>query len=173
MWKKVATYICLLLAGVFLIAGIGFITKGFTEKDPSNWTIKERNELNLFDNTLDEVKEWNQKTGIVVTMNKDGSVKLDGKHGGTEAVTISLGKVTLDAGTYTFADGYKKSSTTTVYLKAVYGSSNAIAGTSDNIVLTAKTEVEVFIVINPDVNFNNVTLYPVIAAGTEEVSFYK
>ena len=171
--KKILIYVALVLVSVLLVSGLGFMTKGFTEKSPENWTVRERNELNLFDNTQKEAKEWNQGTGITVTMNKDGSVKVNGTHGGSEAVNIELGEITLEAGTYTFTSGYKSTGLYTMYLKLVLSDGFKTADFGDDIVLDKQETAKVVLVICPDTKFNNVTLYPVIAKGTEAVSFYK
>ncbi len=173
--KKILTYAAVILIAVTLCGTLGFVTKGFTERDPQNWVIRERNELNLFDNTRLEDKEISDGTGIVVTLKKDGSVVVDGKSGASEATNIELGEVTLKPGTYTFTSGYKKAGLYSMYLKLDLGGSFKTADFdgNDNIVITSETTATVVLVISPDVDFNNATLYPVIAEGTESVDFYE
>lgn len=173
--KNFIATISLFLAGVFLVGALGFITKGFTERDPENWVLRERNEKNLFDNTRTEDKPITDGTGINVTLKKDGSVIVDGKSGASEATTIELGEVTLEPGTYTFTSGYKKAGLYSAYLKLQLGSNFKTADFDghDNIVVETKTTAKVVLVICQDVEFNNATFYPVIAEGTEAVDFYK
>ena len=173
--KRILTSALTIVLAVALCGTLGFVTKGFTERDPENWIIRERNELNLFDNTRLDDKTITDGTGITVTMKKDGSVVVDGKSGATEATTIELGEVTLEPGTYTFTSGYKKAGLYSMYLKLQMDGSFKTADFDghDNIVITSETTATVELVINPDVDFNNVTLYPVIAEGTEHVDFYE
>ena len=173
--KNFISCIALFLACTFVIGALGFVTKGFTERDPENWVLRERNEENLFDNTRTEDKTITDGTGISVTMKKDGSVIVDGKSGASEATTIDLGEVTLEPGTYTFTSGYKKAGLYSGYLKLQLGSNFKTADFDghDNIVVETKTTAKVVLVICQDVEFNNATFYPVIAEGTEAVDFYK
>lgn len=160
---------------VALCATLGFATKGFTERNPEDWIVRERNDLNLFDNTRLSDETIKDGTGLVVTMKKDGSVIVDGKSGATEATVIELGEVTLKPGTYTFTSGYKKAGLYSAYLKLQMDGSFKTADFDghDNIVITSETTATVELVINPDVDFNHATLYPVIAEGSESVDFYE
>ena len=173
--KKILTNIGVILIAVALCSTFGFMTKGFTERDPQNWIVRERNDQNLFDNTRTEDKVISDGTGIAVTLKKDGSVIVDGKSGASEATSIELGEVTLKPGTYTFTSGYKKAGLYSMYLKLDLGGSYKTADFdgNDNIVITSETTATVVLVISPDVDFNHATIYPVIAEGTEGVDFYE
>ena len=174
--KKILTYAGVILIAVALCGSLGFVTKGFTERDPQNWVIQERNELNLFDNTRSEDKTITDGTGITVTMKKNGSVIVDGKSGASENTTIELGEVTLKPGTYTFTSGYKKAGLYSAYLKLQLGDSFVTADFDghDNIVITSETTAEVVLVVCPDIDFNNATFYPVIAEGADaDVDFFE
>ena len=173
--KRFLAFVGAILIGVALVSTLGFMTKGFTERNPEEWVARERNELNLFDNTRTEDKEISDGTGIVVTLKKDGSVIVDGKSGASEATSVELGDITLEPGTYTFTSGYKKAGLYSMYLKLDLGDSFKTADFDghDNIVITSETEATVVLVISPDVDFNRATIYPVIAEGTESVSFYE
>ena len=178
MSRKTRNFISLVaifLACTFVIGALGFVTKGFTERDPENWVLRERNEKNLFDNTRTKDETITDGTGINVTLKKDGSVIVDGKSGASEATTIELGEVTLEPGTYTFTSGYKKAGLYSAYLKLQLGDSYKTADFDghDNIVVETKTTAKVVLVICQNVEFNNATFYPVIAEGTEAVDFYK
>ena len=41
--KKIVSYISIVLVSVILVGSLGFMTKGFTERDPSEWIVRERN----------------------------------------------------------------------------------------------------------------------------------
>ena len=173
--KNFISLVAIFLACTFAIGTLGFVTKGFTERDPENWVLQERNEENLFDNTRIEDKTIADGTGISVTMKKDGSVIVDGKSGASQPTNIELGEVTLEPGTYTFTSGYKKAGLYSAYLKLELGSTTKTADFNgyDNITISTKTTAKVVLVICNDVEFNNATFYPVIAEGTEAVDFYK
>ena len=119
--KRIIAYVSILLAAVLLVSCFGFMTKGFTERDPSEWVALDRNELNLFDNTREEEKTIHDGDGIDITMKKDGSIFVSGKYTLEGEKVVELGTVTLDAGTYTFSSGYKKTSLGTMYLKMDFG----------------------------------------------------
>ena len=173
--KNFISLVAIFLACTFVIGTLGFVTKGFTERDPENWVLQERNEKNLFDNTRTADKTITDGTGINVTLKKDGSVIVDGKSGASEPTNIELGEITLEPGTYTFTSGYKKAGLYSAYLKLELGNGTKTADFDgyDNIVITSKTTAKVVLVISNNVEFNNATFYPVIAEGTEAVDFYK
>ena len=173
--KNFISCVAIFLACTFAIGTLGFMTKGFTERNPENWVLQERNEENLFDNTRTEDKTITDGTGINVTLKKDGSVIVDGKSGASQPTTIELGEVTLEPGTYTFTSGYKKAGLYSAYLKLELGNGTKTADFDghDNIVISTKTTAKVVLVISQGVDFNNATFYPVIAEGTEAVDFYK
>lgn len=177
MTKKIIFGVVAVLLVVGLVTGIGFMTKGFTEKDPDNWTIRDRNEENLFtleDYTLEGTK--NTGDGITVTANKDGSITIDGKNHSTEEIEIEIGKITLEAGTYTFTSGYSNSGLYSAYLNLQTSGGEYSAdfgGDNGTFTLSAEATGTVYLVIASDFQFNNKTLYPVIAEGDSEVSFYE
>ena len=174
--KNFISLVAIFLACTFVIGALGFITKGFTERDPENWVLRERNEENLFDNTRTKDDIIDEGTGLKVTLKKDGSVIVDGKSGASEATSVELGEITLEPGTYTFTSGYKRAGLyDSAYLKLQLGSSYKTAdfGGHDNIVITETTTAKVVLVISQDVEFNHATFYPVIAEGTEAIDFYK
>ena len=173
--KNFISCVAIFLACTFAIGSIGFMSKGFTERNPENWVLQERNEENLFDNTRTKDETVTDGTGISVIMKKDGSVIVDGKSGATQPTNIELGEVTLEPGTYTFTSGYKKAGLYSAYLKLEFGSTTKTADFNghDNITINTKTTAKVVLVICNDVEFNNATFYPVIAEGTEAVNFYQ
>lgn len=173
--KNFISLVAIFLACTFVIGALGFITKGFTERDPENWVLRERNEENLFDNTRTKDDIIDEGTGLKVTLKKDGSVIVDGKSGASEATSVELGEITLEPGTYTFTSGYKKAGLYSAYLKLQLGSNFKTADFDghDNIVVETKTTAKVVLVICQDVEFNNAMFYPVISEGTEAVDFYK
>lgn len=150
------------------------MTKGFTERDPSEWVALDRNELNLFDNTREEEKTIHDGDGIDITMKKDGSIFVSGKYTLEGEKVVELGIVTLDAGTYTFSSGYKKTSLGTMYLKMDFGGRTVTADFTghNKITVDAETTATVSLVIKADQNIY-ATLYPMICEGTETVSFYE
>ena len=173
--KKAGTYAILLAVGIGLITILGFATKGFTEKDPENWVLQERNEDNLLDLTRSEDEPIIDGTGLTITLKKDGSVVVDGKSGATEPTTLELGTVTLKPGTYTFTSDCKKVGLYSMYLKLQLGDTFVTADFNgyDNIVIDEETTATVVLVVCEDVEFNNATLYPAIWEGNEAADFYE
>lgn len=175
MAKKIITWVVTVVVIVGLVGMIGVWTNGFN-RDKDTWSIRERNDKNLFDNADYTITDKNTGRGVYITVNKDGSLVIDGKLTGSDDYEIAVGTVSLKAGTYTFTSGYKAAGLTTAYLKLVTSGGEYSAdfgGDNGTFTIDADAEGTVYLVIAPDYSFSNKTIYPVIASGNEEVSFYK
>ena len=175
--RTLVTIVCAVLVCVLLIGVISYIgkrTNGFKEEiTVEAMKQKLRNEKNLFDvadYTIDEVT--NPGTGVAIKTAKDGHMTINGKLLTENAYVVEVGTVSLAKGTYKFTTGWN-TGLYTANLKLVIDETTYYADFGEAIELDAAAEGTVYLTIQPDVQFDNVELYPVINAGTEAVSFYK
>ena len=171
----IAVLCCVLLVGV-----IGWMTTGFTDFTKESVADKfasEVNEKNFHQPENCSLKSSNDGDGIVVTVNKDGSVELDGQNTSkTTDKTYTIGTVTLDKGTYTFT-ALKGASKAKAYVTLEYAkgsevtiinadfTGNTFEIPSDATVCTLK------VTIRPEVEIN-ATVLPVIIPGEEAGAYY-
>jgi hypothetical protein len=180
--KRVNGIVCIALIVVLVVgvcALIGNFTKGFTD-----WSFdRDRNEANLLKLDYKDKISGNLGNGITVTYNEDGTITLDGTSTANEAVVIEIETIALNSGNYILT-GVEGANTAGVYLNARavgdsiawYGdmiSSNANGGGGrTHTVATDGTTYTIEIVVMPKTEMKNMTIRPVLAAGTEVVDFF-
>lgn len=176
--KTILIIIAVVLGACLLIGGISYLgqrTNGFAKPITSEViTSKLRNEKNLFDvEDYTIAKTVNPGTGVTVVTAKDGSMTVNGKLPATEnELVLEVGTVELAKGTYKFTTGWN-TGLYTAYMKVVIDGTAYNADFGQTIELDAAETGTVYLVIEPNVEFDNVHLYPVINEGTEAVTFYK
>lgn len=184
--------ICAVLAASALLAGVGFLSKGFTNTDVQSWFERELNEDNLIkkaDYDDDISKELDN--GLKLDVKDSGEIVLRGK---VEDKTINaeqdpepyaFASVTVDGGkVYTLSTGNKNCSKDTFGLEVVYidanGESQTVRVGSDPHVidLTGKEEQTTFtlkIFYENNVTYFGINSYirPVLVEGETAGEFYK
>lgn len=170
------------LGFILLIAVISFIgkkTNGWQDDVTIDALAKrELNKDNLYkaDNLV--ITKYNTGAGVVVNTTDDGVVVIDGKLGGETAVDVKIASVKLAAGTYTMTTGATVGTYTMyAYATADKGTTKLsfdFGGTDTDGVFTISADgtYDIYIHIEPDVEFKNVHLYPVIVEGDEAGRFY-
>lgn len=174
--KRIITYVGIILAAVLVCSFVGKISGGFT-KDVEDWQLRERNEDNLLKGTSFE--DYDNGDGITLEAKKDGTIVIDGTYlGKEENIVIPVESVNLGAGTYTLS-GAAKGSNYTYYVRAEYKDANGASvyavgdfANTATFTLTSAQQVNISIVIFPEVEFNNVNVRPVLVVGNEAGDFY-
>ena len=143
-----------------------------------NLTKKELNENNLYSAELLTIERYNAGTGIVVDTEKDGVITLDGKLGGTAAVDIKVATVDLKAGTYTMTTNapvgrysaymYATADNGTTKLAFDFGGTK----TDGVFEIAASDTYDIYIHVEPDIEFDHVHYYPTIVNGDEAGEYY-
>lgn len=172
--RNVGICILAVLLAVMAVSYIAKRTNGL--KDNITWdkiTSKVRNDDNLFKTDNYTLISYNVGNGIKVVANDDGSITINGELQGENDVTIEVGTVSLPAETYSLSTGWNNASLYTGYMKLVDATAyhNFDFGTS--VTYSETTAGTIYLVIKPEVKFNNVTLYPVVSEGTVAVDFYE
>ena len=184
--------ICSVLAASALLAGVGFLSKGFTNTDVQSWFERELNEDNLIkkadydENIADELDN-----GLKLEVKDSGEIVLRGKvddktiNGEQDPEPYAFTSITVDGGkVYTLSTGNKNCSLSTFGLVVVYvdanGESQSVRVGSDPYVidLTGKTEQTTFtlkIFYENDVTYFGINSYirPVLVEGDTAGEFYK
>ena len=163
------TCLVALLGAAFL----GNITDGFS-KDISEITLRERNEDNLLSGKFVDFDDGN---GVTATGRNDGSIVLGGKNLSDSNIVIPVEKTTLTPGTYTLS-GAKDGGNYTYNISVKYVDGNGTDKTAigdfsgKTFTITSQQEVEISIVVCPDVNVKGVLIKPVLVSGAEVGDFY-
>lgn len=173
-WRMVgicALCTCLAILGASLV---GFISGGFSEKNPTNWFDKDRNPDNLLKVNDTYVKTHNTNRGIDVKVDKNGVIKMSGK--ATSASSFTVQTVTLSAGTYTIS-GLANPNIDEFSMYAIYSESGdrAYADTeSATFTISEETSVQVVISWAKDykISLANQTIKPVLVKGETAGEFY-
>lgn len=166
--------VAVLLAAVFLCSFVGFASDGFTNKDVSQWAVRDRNELNLL---TGEFTEYNTGDGVTAKAKNDGTIIVDGKYAGSEDfAVIPVETVALESGKYTLS-GTSKGTNQTYYLRAQYldasgATKYAQADFNGTFEITSAQQVTISIIVCKDVELNNLKIQPVLVAGSEAGDFY-
>ena len=177
---------------VVLVAGLGKLTDGFNNFDPSTFFVRDLNEENLLFNTYENFESYNHPSGINFK-NKNGVIQMNGtikeKDGAVDVERI-LTKIELQPGTYTYTC-FEKPTMTSYYSYIRYDDENGADHvvfadfSNSNIVmedvtvdgyktftLDKVTEVEIVLVacVGADIDVN---AYPCLVSGTESGDFFK
>lgn len=170
------------LAFVLAIGALSFIGKktgGFTDDVTiENLTKKELNEDNLYTAEILAIKKYNTGAGVVVDTKDDGAIVIDGKLGGEDALDIKVGSIDLKAGTYAFGT-HANAGTYSAYMYATADNGTTklafdFGGIDTDGVFEIATadSYDLYIHIEPDVEFNHVQFLPTIVEGDEVGEFY-
>lgn len=169
--------ICTLFTAFVIFAGKK--TGGFSDDVTiENLTKKELNEDNLYSADLLTIERYNAGTGIVIDTEDDGVIVLDGKLGGENAVDVKVATVELKTGTYTMTtDAPVGQYTAYMYATADNGSTKLafdFGGTKTDGVfeIAAADTYDIYIHVEPDVEFTHTHFYPTIVNGDEAGEFY-
>ena len=170
--KIIVAVIAAVLGSILLIGVIGNAF-GMFAKPLDEMLKKERNELNYLDNWT--LKSQDSGDGVKVTVNDDGTVKLNGKNNGGNPLVYTYEEIALEAGEYSVwgnAGGATKD-TYHIVVKDEAGNVLAYADFDNNntFKLDASTKVIVSIVVMGDSSVNG-TFEPVLCKGVERVDFY-
>lgn len=184
--------VCAVLAASTLLASLGFLLKGFTNRDVTSWFERELNpdnlikEENYVDNLADELKN-----GLKVNYKDSGEIVLygkvddDTKTGDQQPDPITFVSVTVDPGkVYTLSSGNKNSSEKTFGLQCEWVDANGekvsakAADDALKIDLTKHTEVVTLTIsfyYENDVTYLGIFSYlrPTLVVGESAGDFYK
>ena len=180
----------IVLAGVILstvtTAGIGILSKGFTDSDVQGWFQRELNEDNLI--KVDDYVEIDEETdkGLKIKIRDDGTVVLSGCQDETEDpddsyYDIKLADVTVEPGTYTLSAGNDRASKDTFCLQYEYISGdekivNWVYDGSQTLTFTETTTITLSIAVVRGEHFFGIMSYlrPVLVPeGTANTDYYK
>lgn len=165
------------LAVILIIGFISYATAGFTQfesKQVSANLAKKPNPDNFFTKDCLTLENSNDGSGILLTVNDNGSIKVKGTASAEREYVI--GSVRLNAGTYTLT-ALENAGLNTAYVKATIGANAYYAdftganGRTFRIV-EDDTEVRLKLCISEDAVLN-ATVYPVIVKGEEPGSFFR
>ena len=177
--KLVALVVAICAAFSALTVFAGKKTAGFTQDVTiDNLTKKELNEDNLYSADALSISKYNTGAGVVVEAEKDGVIVIDGKLGGDNALDIKIGSIDLKAGTYAMTT-HANAGTYSAYMYATADNGSTklafdFGGVdTDGVfeIATADT-YDLYIHIEPDVEFGHVHFYPTIVEGDEIGNFY-
>lgn len=178
-WRMVgicALCTCLAILGASLV---GFISGGFSKKDPTTWFNREVNQNNLLIGKYNTDLPSASGYGVDIQWEKNGIVKLDGTHSDAslqkqQEVKITFASLILKAGTYTIS-GYSKAQKNTcgvcvdVNNNTYYGDISSGSGT---FTLESDATVVVSVYFANDVRLRNVEIRPVLVSGSNAGNFY-
>lgn len=111
--------------------------------------------------------------GIDITINDDGSIKLNGT---TTGLNITFNTFRLKAGTYTISGN--PSPDVNLWLRVVGGMSSAYYvrnynGIKGTLTIAEDSDMYVYITISTGVTVDNVTIYPMVNEGTMDLEYSK
>lgn len=171
-----------LLGVVVVVSAVCFIGKKtngtFDDITIDTLTKKELNADNLYTADALSIEKYNTGAGVVIDTEDDGVIVIDGKLGGTEALDIKVASVDLKAGTHTLTtDANLGTYTAYMYATADNGTTKLafdFGGTDTDGVfeIAADDTYDLYVHIEPDVEFNHVHLYPTIVPGDTAGEFY-
>ena len=179
--------ICVVLACSALLAGVGFMSKGFTNTDVSSWFERELNEDNLIKKSnYDKQLPDDLANGLNINWKDDGSIVLTGKVDDTtlndeqDPDPIPFTSVTLRGGkVYTLSTSNKNCSEKTFGIEVKYDDVVHRVGADEYIIdLSEKedyTEVCLSIFYENDVTYFGINSYirPVLIPEGSTGGFYK
>ena len=179
--------ICAVLASSALLAGVGFISKGFTNTDVGSWFERELNEDNLIKRS-DYNKQLPDEldNGLKINWKDDGSIVLRGKVNDTsiddeqDPAALPFTSVTLQGGkVYTISTDNKNCSEKTFGLLVQYDDVTERVGANEFVIdLSEKegyTNVVLSIFYENDVTYFGINSYirPVLIREGSTGGFYK
>lgn len=169
--RTIAIILLSVLLSTTVMTGLAFASDSIGNIDVSTWFEKEINPSNLINvkaegYTLEEKVE--KGTGIKLTRDEDGVIKLLGK--ASEADSFTVGTFVLEAGTYTLS-GVKSNSDCGI--KLVGANLEVKSGTTEStFTIEETTSVTVSIYVAEDAFLFNKTIKPVLVLGDVEGDFY-
>lgn len=174
--KRIVILVGAILLTVLAVVGLSKVT------GVADWDFRKVNPDNLYQSL---VLDSNVKNGIVadgargimIEIDDDNVIKIDGTADEGEAQTYTVGTVTLPAGTYVFDSDINNGSKGSVYMSLMNGETAVAECYRDEVIFTLATEctVTVTITVTAETDVNK-TLKPVICTGADAddlVSFWK
>lgn len=181
--KRVVLIVGLFLAAVMLLVVIGKASSGFT--DFEDMALRRVNEKNLWQSMEfpNDGKISNGQYGLTVKVNEDGQVKINGTSVEGHVYELATGTLAKDTA-YIFKSGLTNGNVKTMHIEIRTTEAEnyrvlaaSYEGFQNITALSEDTAVKVVLVVfDEGVSANNVTLEPVLCAGTEEtdlVNFWK
>ena len=190
--NAVVIIVCVIMACSALLAGLGFMSKGFVNGDVGSWLQRDLNTDNLI-----KYEDYNDKladeldNGLKITWRDDGSILLRGNvdddsiNGEQDPVPYAFTNVILEGGkVYTISPDNDKCTKSTFGLMVDYTDANGIVVSekvdADGFVidLTEKSDdtvVTISFYYENDVTYYGINSYirPVLVEGDTAASFYK
>lgn len=153
---------------------LGWLTTGFTDFTGEGMGSKfdgKINEDNLYSSESCTLKDSNDGSGVIISVNDDGVITAKGKNNGATDLIYTIGNVSLEAGTYTFT-AVNGGSLSTYYVEGIAGDDVVKADfTGNTFIVEENTIVTLRLVIKPGAEINRNVL-PVIVSGAEAADFY-
>ena len=179
MRKSTKTTVLIVACAAILVVVLGFFTSGFqkwSKDDVLSKITPQVNEENYYSENCVTLVDTNDGTGVKIDVNEDnGVITLNGAAASdlTGDNAYKVGKLTLEAGEYTFTS-YDYASYGGVYLTASTGTSviNFDFTPGNTVELKSTTELTIYLNIAKDAEFKNVVIEPVIVSGTEAGNFW-
>ena len=185
--KTLVRAVAVVLGFVLVVGAVSFIgkkTNGFADDITLDaLTQRDLNKDNLYTVDALTIETYDAGTGIVIEKENDGVLVLDGKLGGETAADIKVGSIDLKKGTYSLTTGANGKGSgvgqysTYMYLTADNGTTKLafdFGGTATDGVFEIATadSYDIYIHVEPDVDFNDKHFYPTIIEGDETGAFY-
>ena len=170
MTKKTLKSIAIILAIVTALGAVGFVSGLVViDQDKSDeYFTRKVNEDNLYQTATITLVDSNNGKGVSVDVNeKNGVITLNGN--ASEDMEFTIGTVTLEAGEYTLT-AIKNGGLNTVYVDA---GNVHFDFTPGNVLKPSETtSYTLKIYIKEGTELNNLTIMPIIAAGTESIDYF-